>query len=188
MTAYTHPTPHRVALPTRHPARARVIPHVTNRIGALVAAIGLALALLSLYLPWLTTSGGERITALGITEIIDVRSVAPVLFLGLIILLFLVAVTAATRLAAFAIAGAVVGGIVLLAHLAFMWTLVSSTGTGDPLLSGLPSGAAISYGPFLAALGFIMVTFGSAWAARAADYLLPDRAEARPHVTPPHDS
>ena len=110
------------------------------------------------------------------------------LFLGLVILLFLVAVTAATRLGAFAIAGAVVGGIVLLAHLAFMWTLVSSTGTGDPLLSGLPSGAAISYGPFLAALGFIMVTFGSAWAARAADYLLPDRAEARPHVTPPHDS
>lgn len=181
MTAYTHPAPHRTALPTRPPARTRIVPHVTNRIGALAAAIGLALALLSLYLPWLTTGSGERITALGITEIIDVRSVAPVLFLGLIILLFLVAVTAATRLGAFAIAGAVVGAIVLLAHLAFMWTLVSSTGSGDPMLSGLPSGAAISYGPFLAALGFIMVTVGSAWAARAADYVIPDVASARPH-------
>lgn len=181
MTAYTHPAPHRTALPTRSPSRMRIIPHVTNRIGALTAALGLALALLSLYLPWLTTGSGERISALGITEIIDVRSVAPVLFLGLLILLFLVAVTAATRLGAFAIAGSVVGGIVLLAHLAFMWTLVSSTGTGDPMLSGLPSGAAISYGPFIAALGFLMVTFGSAWAARSSEYVFPDRTDARPH-------
>lgn len=180
MTAYTHPAPHRAALPTRAPARAKIIPHVTNRIGALTAAIGLALALLSLYLPWLTT-GGERITALGITEIIDVRSVAPVLFLGLIVLLFVVAVTAATRLGAFAITGAVIGGIVLLGHLAFMWTLVSSTGSGDPTLSGLPSGAAISYGPFLAALGFVLVTVGSAWAARSAEYVFPDVKSARPH-------
>lgn len=181
MTVYTHPAPHRTALPIRVPARAKIIPHVTNRIGALAAAIGLALALLSLYLPWLTTGGGEPVTALGITEIIDVRSVAPVLFLGLIVLLFLVAVTAATRLGAFAIGGAVIGGIVLLAHLAFMWTLVASTGPGDPLLSGLPSGAAVSYGPFLAALGFILVTAGSAWAARSAEYVLPDVKSARPH-------
>ena len=181
MTAYTHPAPHRTALPTRSPSRTRVIPHLINRIGALAAALGLALALLSLYLPWLTTGSGERISALGITEIIDVRSVAPVLFLGLLTLLFLVAVTAATRLGGFAIAAAVVGGIVLLAHLAFMWTLVSSTGTGDPMLSGLPSGAAISFGPFLAALGFMLVTAGSAWAARSAEYVFPDVASARPH-------
>lgn len=181
MASYTHPAPHRAALPTRAPAQMRVIPHVTNRIGALAAALGLALALLSLYLPWLSTGNGEQISALGITEIIDVRSVAPVLFLGLLTLLFLVAVTAATRLGGFAIAAAVVGGIVLLAHLAFMWTLVSSTGTGDPMLSGLPSGAAISFGPFLAALGFMLVTAGSAWAARSAEYVFPDVASARPH-------
>lgn len=181
MASYTHPAPHRAALPTRAPAQMRVIPHVTNRIGALAAALGLALALLSLYLPWLSTGNGEQISALGITEIIDVRSVAPVLFLGLLTLLFLVAVTTATRLGGFAIAAAVVGGIVLLAHLAFMWTLVSSTGTGDPMLSGLPSGAAISFGPFLAALGFMLVTAGSAWAARSAEYVFPDVASARPH-------
>ena len=184
MTPYTHPAPHRTPLPTRASARAKVIPHVTNRVGALAAAIGLALALFSLYLPWLTTAGGDRITALGITEIIDVRSVAPVLFLGLIVLLFVVTVTAATRLGAFAITGAVIGGIVLLGHLAFMWTLISSTGSGDPMLSGLPTGAAISYGPFLAALGFILVTAGSAWAARSAEYVFPDVESARPH----HDS
>lgn len=181
MTAYTHPAPHRAALPTRAPARTRIVPHVTNRIGALAAAVGLALALLSLYLPWLSTSGGSQITALGITEIIDVRSVAPVLFLGLVVLLFLVAVTAATRLGAFAMAGALVGGIILLAHLAFMWTLVSSTGAGEPLLSGLPSGAAMSYGPFVAAFGFLLVTGGSAWAARSAEYVFPDVESARPH-------
>lgn len=181
MASYTHPAPHRAALPTRAPAQMRVIPHVTNRIGALAAALGLALALLSLYLPWLTTGRGEPISALGITEIIDVRSVAPVLFLGLLTLLFLVAVTAATRLGGFAIAGAVVGGIILLAHLAFMWTLVSSTGSGDPMLSGLPSGAAISFGPFLAALGFILVTLGCAWTARSADYVFPDMASGRHH-------
>lgn len=181
MTAYTPPAPHRVPLPTRAPARAKVIPHVTNRIGALAAASGLALALLSLYLPWLTTGAGEQITALGITEILDVRSVAPVLFLGLIVLLFLVTVTAATRLGAFAIGSAVIGGIILLAHLAFMWTLISSTGSGEPMLSGLPSGAAISYGPFLAALGFILVSAGSAWAARSAEYVFPDVKSGRPH-------
>ena len=180
MTAYTHPAPHRVALPTRAPGKARFVPHVTNRIGALAAAIGLALALLSLYLPWLTTSGGSQITGLGITDILDVRSVAPILFLGLVVLLFLVAVTAATRLGVFAMAGAVVGGIILLAHLAFMWTLVSSTGTGEPLLSGLPSGAAMAYGPFVAAFGFLLVTGGSAWAARSAEYVLPDLESARP--------
>ena len=181
MTAYTHPAPHRVALPTRVPARAKIIPHITNRIGALAAAVGLGLALLSLYLPWLTTGGGERISGLGITEIIDVRSVAPILFLGLIVMMFLVIVTAATRLGAFAITGAIVGGLILLAHLAFMWTLVSSTGSGQPMLSGLPSGAAISYGPFVAAIGFALVAAGSAWASHSAEFILPDIESARPH-------
>ena len=174
MTAYTAPVPHRAALPTRTPARARIIPHVRNRIGALIAGVGLLLALASLYLPWLTTGNGRSISALGITEIIDVRSIAPVLFLGLVLLLFLVAVTALTRLGGFAAAAAVVALLVLAGHLAFVWTLYVSTGTPDPALSGLPPDASVTFGPYVAALGFVMVAAGSVWAAKAAEYVLPD--------------
>ena len=174
VTAYTPPSPHRSPLPTRTPSRTKVVPHVRNRVGALIAVAGLALALVSLYLPWLRTDGGDQITALGITEIIDVRSVAPVLFLGLVVLLFLVGVTAVTRLGAFAAAGAVVSLVVLAAHLAFVWTLMSSTGSDEPTLSGLPTGASVTFGPWVAALGFVLVAAGSAWAARSAEYVFPD--------------
>ncbi|KAA0917915.1 hypothetical protein [Dietzia sp. ANT_WB102] len=173
MTAYTPPSPHRSPLPTRTQSRTKVIPHGNNRLGALIAVVGLALALVSLYLPWLST-GKDRITALGITDIIDVRSVAPVLFLGLVVLLFLVGVTAVTRLGAFAAAAAIVALGVLAAHLAFLWALMSSTSGTEPTLTGLPAGASVSFGPFVAALGFLLVAAGSAWAARAAEYALPD--------------
>ncbi|MBB1030645.1 hypothetical protein G6027_07050 [Dietzia sp. SLG310A2-38A2] len=171
MPSYTPPAPHRVPLPTRTPARIKTIPHVRNRIGALVAFAGLILALLSLYLPWLSTGRDERISALGITDIIDVRSVAPVLFLGLLVLSFLVTVTALTRLGAFAVAAAVVSIGVLAGHLAFIWTLILSTGSTEPALSGLPANATVTFGPFVAAFGFVMVTAGSAWAARSARYV-----------------
>lgn len=181
MATYTPPAPHRVPLPTRTPARTKVIPHAKNRIGALIAVAGLGLALLSLYLPWLSTGGG-RLSALEITEIIDVRSVAPMLFLGLLALAFLVVVTAFTRLGAVAAAAAVISLGVLAGHLAFTWTLVSSTGTRyEPTLAGLPADAAVIYGPYLAALGFLMVAAGSAWAARSAEYVLPDLEMGRPH-------
>lgn len=181
MTAYTPPAPHRAALPTRTRGRTKLIPHLKNRVGALVAAGGLALALLSLYLPWLSSATGEGITALGIAEIIDVRSVAPVLFLGLVVLLFLVGVTAATRLGAFAASAAVVAFGALVAHLTFVWILLSSTGASEPMLAGLPTGTTVTFGPYLAALGFILVTAGSAWAAHSAEYILPDIESARPH-------
>ncbi|WP_216694407.1 hypothetical protein [Dietzia psychralcaliphila] len=171
MTAYTPPAPHRVPLPTRTPARTKTIPHARNRIGALMALTGLALALLSLYLPWLSTGESERISALGITEIIDVRSVAPVLFLGLLVLSLLVSVTALTRLGAFAVAATVVAVGVLAGHLAFVWTLILSTGTTEPALSGLPADATVTFGPYVAALGFVMGAAGSAWAARSARYV-----------------
>ncbi|MET3861162.1 hypothetical protein ABIE38_002087 [Dietzia sp. 2505] len=171
MPAYTPPAPHRVPLPTRTPARTKRIPHVRNRIGALVTFTGLALALISLYLPWLATSGGERISALGITELIDVRSVAPVLFVGLLVLALLVTVTAFTRLGAFAVAAAVVAIGVLAGHLAFVWTLILSTGSTEPALSGLPANATVTSGPYVAAFGFVMVAAGAAWAARSARYL-----------------
>lgn len=181
MATYTPPAPHRVPLPTRTPARTKVIPHVKNRIGALIAVAGLGLALLSLYVPWLATGGGQ-ISALGITEIIDVRSVAPVLFLGLLVLSFLVVVTAFTRLGAFAAAAAVVSLAALAGHLTFAWTLFASTGTAtEPVLSGLPADATVTYGPYVAALGFLMVAAGSAWAARSAEYVLPDLEMGRPH-------
>ena len=76
MTAYTPPAPHRDALPTRTRGRTRLIPHLKNRVGALAAVAGLSLALVSLYLPWLTTRTGTSLSGLGITEIVDVRSVA----------------------------------------------------------------------------------------------------------------
>ncbi|MDV8002328.1 hypothetical protein [Rhodococcus sp. IEGM 1408] len=181
MIAYTAPAPHETPLPTRTPARTKVIPHVKNRIGALIALLGLALALLSLYLPWLSTSRGEQITALDITEIIDVRSVAPVLFLGLVVLSFLVSVAMLSRLGAFAAAAAVVALGVLAAHLAFVWTLIASSGVAEPTLSGLPGDAEVTYGPYVAALGFVLVAAGSAWAARSAEYVLPDLKSGRPH-------
>lgn len=181
MTAYTPPAPHRTPLPTRTRGRTKLIPHLKNRIGALIAVGGLAVALLSLYLPWLTTGSGRNISALGITEIIDVRSIAPVLFLGLLVMLFLVGVTAATRLGAFAASAALVALGGLVAHLTFVWILISSTGSSEPLLSGLPTGAGVTFGPYLAALGFILVTAGSAWAAYSAEYVLPDIESARPH-------
>ena len=187
MTAYTPPAPHRDALPTRTRGRTRLIPHLKNRFGALVAVAGLGLALVSLYLPWLSTRSGASLSALDITEIVDVRSVAPVLFLGLLVLLFLVIVTAATRLGAFAASAAVVALGALAAHLTFVWTLFSSTGVSDPMLSGLPTGATVTFGPYLAALGFVLITAGSAWAAQSAEYVLPDREEARPHHHPDPD-
>lgn len=181
MTAYTPRAAHREDRAERSPSRAGLIPHVRNRIGALIAAAGLGFALLSLYLPWLSTDGGEQITAIGITEIIDVRGIAPALFLGLVLMSFLVVVTMLTRLGAFAYAGAAVALAVLAAHLAFVWTLMSSTGSADPILAGLPSEASVTYGPYIAVLGFVLVAGGSIWAARAADYLFPDIAAARPH-------
>lgn len=180
MSSYTPPAPHRTPLPTRASARGKVIPHVMNRLGALLAAVGLLLALVSLYLPWLSTAAGESITALGITEIIDVRSVAPILFLGLLVLLLLTVLTVTTRLGLFALAGAVVGLGVLAAHLAFVWTLISSTGTAEPTLSGLPTDASVTYGPYVAALGFVLVAAGSAWAARSAEYVVPGLPENSP--------
>ena len=179
MTAYTPPAPHRTPLPTRTSARTKVIPHVKNRVGALVASVGLLLALASLYLPWLSTGAGESITALGITEIIDVRSVAPVLFLGLLVLLVLMVLMVTTRLGLFALAGPAVGLGALAAHIVFVWTLMSSTGTAEPTLSGLPADASVTYGPYVAALGFILVTAGSAWAAHSANYLVPGLADDR---------
>src|SRR5699024_1998890 len=96
---YSAPAAHRSALPTRAQDRRKVVPHATNRIGALVATAGLALALISLYLPWLHADSGS-FTALDITSVIDVRSVAPVLFLGLVVMMLLVAVSLVTRLGA----------------------------------------------------------------------------------------
>ena len=60
-----------------------------------------------------------------------------------------------------------------------MWVLYGSTGTADPILSGLSAEASVAYGPYVAIVGFVLVIVGSAAAAVSAEYLLPDRAEAR---------
>ncbi|MBB0995633.1 hypothetical protein G6024_00650 [Dietzia maris] len=174
MAAYTPPPPHRIPLPTRTPTRTKVISRGRSRLCALVEVGGLAVALLSLYLPWLSTGRGEQITALGITDLIDVRSVAPVLYLGLVGMLLLVAATAGTRLGAFALAAAVVAAGALVGHLAFVWILIASTGEAEPMLSGLPADASVTFGPYVAALGFVTVAAVSAWAAFTAEYVHPD--------------
>lgn len=171
MTAYTPPPPHRIPLPTRTPTRTKVIPRRRNRVCALVGIAGLAIALLSIYLPWLNTGRGDRISALGITDLIDVRSVAPVLFLGLVGLFLLVVTAAVTRLGAFALAAAVVASGILTGHLAFVWILIASTGASEPMVSGLPSDASVTFGPWVAALGFVMVAVASARSALASEYV-----------------
>lgn len=173
MTAYTVPAPHETALPARSTDHRKVIPHVVNRLGALAATAGLALAMLSLYLPWLGTDTGS-LSAIGITEVIDVRSVVPLLFFGLVMVLVLVAASLITRLGALAAAASATSVVVLLAHIALMWTLYASVGTTDPTLSGLPASATVSWGPYVAAVGFLIAVAGSAWAARAADFHVSD--------------
>lgn len=173
MTAYSAPAPHRSPLPTREPDRRKVVPHLTNRFGALLATAGLALALVSLYLPWLDTGTGT-LSALGITEVIDVRSVAPVLFLGLLAILLLIVITLVTRYGAVAVAATVVAAAVLLAHVAFLWALYTSVGSGDATLAGLPAAASVTWGPYVAAVGLLLATAGSAWAARSARHVGPD--------------
>lgn len=170
MPPYTAPPPHRAELPVRTPVRGRTVPRGRNRICALVSLAGLALALLSLYLPWLASGSapGGALSAIGITDTIDVRSIAPVLFLGLVAVTALVVATAVTRLGVVAAAASAIALVALAAHVAFVLILYTSTGAADPTLSGLPSDATVTYGPYVAALGFALTAAGSAWAAASA--------------------
>lgn len=163
---------------TTRTTTARATPVVQSRVGAPLAFVGLALAMLSLFLPWLAGEG-QQITGLGVTETLDLKAMAPLNFLGLLVLAFLTSVTLFTRLGIFAILNALAASAVLIAHLTFVWVLINSAGSSSPVLSGLPDGVSISYGPFLAAIGFLLMIIGSVFAARSAEYLLPDRAEAR---------
>lgn len=176
-----HATPHseRMNSPVEAPdGRDKKAPVVRSRVGGPVAFAGLALALVSLFVPWLS-GAGQGISGLGLTETLDLRAMAPLNFLGLLVLGFLTSVTLFTRLGIFAILNAVTATLVLVAHLGFVWVLVGSTGTAEPILAGLPAEMSITYGPFLAAVGFVLVIVGSAIAAMSAEYLMPDRAEAR---------
>lgn len=171
-------TPRSVAAPApEHPRIAGILPHVRVRLGGIVAFAGLAVALLSLYLPWLSGSGGASVTAIDLTEVLDLRAMMPINFLGLIVLSALAAITLATHLGFFALLNAAVATLVLAAHCAFVWVLIGSTGSTDPLIAGLPAGTSVTYGPYVSALGFLLVIAGSLWAAKSAEYQLPDRAE-----------
>lgn len=170
-------SPRSVDSPAPKRNRGGVIPHVRVRLGGIIAFAGLAVALLSLYLPWLTIEGGSSVTAIGLTEVLDLRAMMPVNFLGLIVLCALAAITLVTRLGIFALLNAAVAGLVLIAHCIFLWVLISSTGSSDPLIEGLPAGSSVAYGPYISALGFILVIAGSVWVARSAEYRMPDRPE-----------
>ncbi|KAA0919927.1 hypothetical protein FQ137_04000 [Dietzia sp. ANT_WB102] len=143
-----------------------------------MAFVGLAVALLSLVLPWVS-GGGPSITGLGLTDALGLRAFTPVNFLGLVVMAFLASVTLVARLGIFAILNAITAALVLVAHLVFVWVLYNSTGTLKPILSGLPAETSVSYGPYVAVIGFVLVIVGSVVAARSAEYLMPDRAEAR---------
>ena len=180
MTIHATPAPERASVPHgTAAARKRPIPIIQSRIGAPVAFVGLAIALLSLYLPWLS-GGGQSLTGLVLPEVLGLREITPVNFLGLVGLSFLTAVTLVARLGIFAILNAVTAALVLIAHLVFVWVLYGSTGTADPILSGLSAEASVAYGPYVSVVGFVLVIVGSVAAAMSAEYLLPDRAEARP--------
>lgn len=157
---------------------AKSTPVVRSRVGAPLAFVGLALAMISLFLPWLA-GDGQQISGLGVTETLDLKAMAPLNFLGLLVLAFLTSVTLFTRLGIFAIANALTASAVLIAHLTFLWVLINSAGSSSPVLAGLPAGVSISYGPFLAAIGFLLMIIGSVLAAKSAEFLLPDRPEAR---------
>lgn len=172
-----HDTPSGAGPATRG-GRRKSIPIVQSRVGAPVAFVGLAVALLSLYLPWVS-GGGQTLSGLVLPEVLGLREITPVNFLGLVGLSFLTAVTLVARLGIFAILNAVTAALVLIAHLAFMWVLYGSTGTADPILSGLSVEASVAYGPYVAVVGFLLVIVGSAVAAKNAEYMLPDRAQAR---------
>lgn len=178
MTTHATPAPEQSGSRAAPPSRRRAIHLIRIRNGGLVAFVGLAVALVSLFVPWLS-GDGQQISGLGVTELLDLRAMAPLNFLGLVVLSFLTSVTLFTKLGIFAIANALAASAVLIAHLTFVWVLVSSTGTTSPVISGLPSGVSVTYGPVLAAIGFLVVIVGSVSAARTAEYLLPDRAEAR---------
>lgn len=163
--------------PTPRQAQGGLIPLVRVRLGGIVAFAGLAIALLSLYLPWLSGAGGTSVTAIGLTEVLDLRAMMPINFLGLIALSALAAITLVTRLGIFALLNAAVATIVLIAHLAFVVVLIGSTGSSDPLIAGLPAGTSVTFGPYISVLGFVLVIAGSVWAAKSAEYRMPDRAE-----------
>lgn len=171
MAAYTAPPPHLAELPGRPPVHGKVIPRRRNLLGAALALGGLALALASLFLPWLTTGTAATgsLTAMEITQTIDVRSVAPILFIGLVVIALLVTVTALTRLGILATAAAAVSLVVLASHVAFVAVLHTSAGSPDPTLSGLPADASVAHGPYVAGLGFLLALAGATWAALSAE-------------------
>ena len=170
-------TPRSIVAPAPERAGGGLIPAVRVRLGGIVAFAGLALALLSLYLPWLSGTGGSSVTAIGLTEVLDLRAMMPLNFIGLIALAALTSITLVTRLGVFALLNAAVASLVLVAHCAFIAVLIASNGAADPLIAGLPAGASVTYGPYVSALGFLLVIAGSVWVARSAEYRMPDRPE-----------
>lgn len=150
--------------------------HLRNRMGGLISVVGLALALASLWLPWLV-GPGISINGLDVPDVLDLRAVTPVNVLGLIGLFFFTILTVVSRLGIFAIVNAAIGILVLIAHSTFVWMLHGSTDSASPIFEAMPSGLSVSYAPYVAVVAFILVVVGSVIAARSAQYLMPDRAE-----------
>lgn len=99
--------------------RGEVGPVVRSWVGGLVAFAGLAIALLSLGLPWVS-GGGESFSGLALPEVRGLRETTPVNFLGLVVLSLLSAVVLVSRLGIVAIVNGVTAVLVLITHLAFV--------------------------------------------------------------------
>lgn len=67
------------------------------------------------------------------------------------------AITLATLLGFVALLNAAVAPRVLVALCAFVWVLFGSTGSTAPLIASLPAGNSVTYGPYVSALGFLLV-------------------------------
>lgn len=79
----------------------------------------MAIALLSLGLPWVS-GGGESFSGLALPEVRGLRETTPVNFLGLVVLSLLSAVVLVSRLGIVAIFNGVTAVLVLITHLAFV--------------------------------------------------------------------
>lgn len=157
-----------------------------RRFGAVLALVGVAVALLSLFLPWLADAD-RTFSPMELSEIIEIKGIAPLLFFGLGGVTLWVVLSLMTRLGVFAILAAVASGIVLVAHVVLIVVLFVSLGQDEPLLSGLPMGTSVTYGVFIAALGLALAVGGSVWAVTVAEHRMPDRwhdvAERERHAT-----
>ena len=79
------PAEHTTARGDAPSRRRKAGPVIGSRVGGLVAFAGLVIALISLYLPWVSGGGGS-VTGAALPKVLGLREITPVNFLGLVVL------------------------------------------------------------------------------------------------------